>query len=121
MKSHLPGEDRVIASLGVTKSSVSEVTNAGLIVAPSPSSDVNEKGDAFARFRWEGVRTVYIALCLLLPVIAAVAWRLIPLSGSSAADPSVGETASHAPTVRGGAQVIRRGYAILFAGGVNDW
>ena len=41
---------------------------------------------------------MYIALCLLLPVIAAVAyWRLIPLSGSSAADPSVGETAIARP------------------------
>ena len=97
-ESDLTGEDRLISSLGATKSSVSEVTNAGRIVAPSPSSDVNEKGDAFAWFRWRGARTVYIALCLLLPVIAALAyWRLISLSGSSAADPPVGETAIARP------------------------
>jgi len=36
---------------------------------------------------------VYIALCLLLPVIAAMAyWRLNPSSGSGAANPPVGET-----------------------------
>jgi len=37
---------------------------------------------------------VYVALCLLLSVIAALAyWRLNPLSGSSAANTPVGETA----------------------------
>ena len=97
-ESDLPAEDRLISSLGATKSSISEVTNAGLIVAQSPSSDVNEKGDAFAWFRSGGARTVYIALCLLLPVIVALAyWRLKPLSGLSAADPPVGETAIARP------------------------
>jgi len=93
MESHLHGEDRAPASLGVAKSSVSDVTNAGLIVAPSSESSVNEKGAAFAWGRWVGARTVYIALCLLLPVIAALAyWRLNSLSGSNAADQPVRET-----------------------------
>ena len=87
----------VIASLGVAKSSVSDVTNAGRIVAPSPEPGVNEKG-AFAMGPLGGVRTVYIALCLLLPVIAALAyWRLNSLSGSNAADQPVGETAIARP------------------------
>jgi serine/threonine protein kinase len=87
------GEDRAPASPGATKSSVSAVTNAGLIVAPSPAPGVNEKGAAFAWVRWGDARAVYIALCLLLSVIAALAyWLLNTLSGSSAADPPVGDT-----------------------------
>jgi serine/threonine protein kinase len=97
-ESDLPTEDRAPATLGAAKSSVSDVTNAGMIAAPSPSPDVNEKGDAFAWFRWGGARIVYIALCLLLPVIAALAYfRLNSQSGSSAADPPVGETAIARP------------------------
>jgi serine/threonine protein kinase len=86
-------EGPVASALGATKSSTSEVTNAGRIVAPSPAPGVDEQGAAFAWFRLGGARTVYIALCLLLPVIAALAyWRLNPPSGSGAANPSVGET-----------------------------
>ena len=82
----------------MTKSSISDVTNAGRIVAPSSEPGVNEKGAAFAWSRWVGARTVYIALCLLLPVIAALAyWRLNSLSGSNAADQPVGETAIARP------------------------
>src|SRR5262249_29116125 len=93
MESGLLGEDLAAASFGATKSSISEVTNAGRIVAPSPAPGVDEQGAAFAWFRLGGARTVYIALCLLLLVIAALAyWRLNPLSGSSAANPPVGET-----------------------------
>jgi len=41
---------------------------------------------------------VYVALCILLSVIAALAyWRLNPLSGSGAADPRVGETVNARP------------------------
>jgi serine/threonine protein kinase len=98
MESDFLGEDRVIGSLGATKSSVSAVTNAGLIVAPSPAPGVKEKGAAFAWVRWGGARAVYIALCLLLSVIAALAyWLLNTLSGSSAADPAAGETAIARP------------------------
>jgi len=98
MESDFLGEDRVIGSLGATKSSVSAVTNAGLIVAPSPAPGVKEKGAAFAWVRWGGARGVYIALCLLLSVIAALAyWLLNTLSGSSAADTPVGETAIARP------------------------
>jgi serine/threonine protein kinase len=98
MESDFLGEDRVIGSLGATKSSVSAVTNAGLIIAPSPAPGVKEKGAAFAWVRLGGARAVYIALCLLLSVIAALAyWLLNTLSGSSAADTPVGETAITRP------------------------
>src|SRR5262245_57673332 len=88
-----PGEEPAASALRTTKSSASEVTNAGRIVAPSPSPGVDEQGAAFAWLSLGGARTVYIALCLLLPVIAALAyWRLNPPSGSVAANPPVGET-----------------------------
>jgi serine/threonine protein kinase len=91
-------EEPATGALGTTKSSASEVTNAGRIVTPSPAPAVNEQGAAFAWFRLGGARTVYVGLCLLLSVIAALAyWRLNPLSGSSAADPPVGETAIARP------------------------
>ena len=91
-------KSRVIGSLGATKSSASAVTNDGRIVVPSSAPGVNKKGASFAWFRLGGVRAVYIALCLLLSVIAALAyWRLNPMSGSSAADPPVGETAIARP------------------------
>jgi serine/threonine protein kinase len=91
-------EESATGALGATKSSASEVTNAGRIVAPSPAPGVNEQGAAFAWFRSGGARTGYVALCLLLSVIAALAyWRLNPLSGSNAADPPVGETAIARP------------------------
>jgi hypothetical protein len=86
-------EEPAASALAATKSSASEVTNAGGIVAPSPAPGVDEQGAAFAWFRLGRARTVYIALCLLLPVIAALAyWRLNPTSGSGAANPPVGET-----------------------------
>jgi hypothetical protein len=86
-------QEQATGALGATKSSASEVTNAGRIVAPSTAPGVDEQGAAFAWFRLGGARTMYVALCLLLPVIAALAyWRLNPLSGSSAADPPVGKT-----------------------------
>jgi serine/threonine protein kinase len=98
VESDRPGEDRMIGSLSATKSSASGVTNAGLIAAPSLATSVNEKGAAFAWVRWGGARAAYIALCLLLSVMAALAyWLLNSLSGSSAADPSVGETAIARP------------------------
>jgi hypothetical protein len=79
---HLSKEPATSA-LGATKSSTSEVTNAGGIVAPPPAPGVDKQGAAFAWFRLGGARTVYIALCLLLPVIAALAyWRFNPPSGS---------------------------------------
>jgi serine/threonine protein kinase len=91
-------EESVTSAPGATKSSASEVTNAGRIVAPSPAPGVDEQGAAFAWFRLGGARTVYVALCLLLSVIAALAyWRLNPLSGSGAADPRVGETVNARP------------------------
>ena len=41
---------------------------------------------------------MYVALCILLSVIAALAyWRLNPLSGSGAADPRLGETVNARP------------------------
>ena len=86
-------EEAATNALGATKSSASEVTNSGRIVAPSPAPGVDEQGAAFAWFRLGGARAVYIALCLLLPVIAALAyWRLNPPSGSGAANPPVGKT-----------------------------
>jgi serine/threonine protein kinase len=86
-------EESATNALGAAKSSASEVTNAGRIVTPSPAPGVDEQGAAFAWFRLGGARTVYIALCLLLPVIAALAyWRSNPSSGSGAANPLVGET-----------------------------
>ena len=86
-------EEPAASALGATKSSVFEVTNAGRIVAPSPAPGFDEQGAAFAWFRLGGARTVYIALLLLLPVIAALAyWRLNPSSGSGAATPPEGET-----------------------------
>ena len=98
MESDFLGEYRAPASLGATKSSASAVTNAGLIVAQSPAPGVNEKGAAFAWVRWGSARAVYIVLCLLLSVLAALAyWLLNTLSGSSAADPPVGETAITRP------------------------
>jgi len=91
MKSDLLGEDLATAGFGATNFSVSEATNAGRIVAPSPAPGDYEQGAPFARFRLGGARTVYIALCLLLPVIAALAyWRLNHLSGSSATVQPVG-------------------------------
>jgi len=88
-----PSEDPAPGALDATKSSVPEVTNAGRIIASSPASGGDERGAAFAWGRLGGARTVYIALCLLLPALAALAyWRLSPLSGSSAANPPVGET-----------------------------
>jgi hypothetical protein len=100
MESDLLGEDRVIASLGPTKSSVSDVTNAGWIVAPSPAPGVDEQGAgaAFAWLRSGSARTVGVALSLLLLVIAALAyWRLNPMSGSGEANPPAGETAGARP------------------------
>src|SRR5262249_12167211 len=91
-------EESVTSALGATKSSASEVITAGRIFAPSPAPGVDEQGAAFAWFRLGGARTVYVALCLLLSVIAALAyWRLNPLSGSGAANPPVGETAIARP------------------------
>ena len=85
-------EEPATNALGTTKAPAKEVTNAGRIVAPSPAPGVDEQGAAFAWFRSGAARTVYIALCLLLPVIAALAyWRLNPPSGSGAANPPVGE------------------------------
>src|SRR5262249_3880501 len=87
-------EEQATSALGATKSSASEVTNSGRILAPAAAPGVNWPGVAFAWFRLGGARTVYVALCLLLSVIAALAyWRLNPLSGSSAANTPVGETA----------------------------
>jgi serine/threonine protein kinase len=98
MESDFLGEYRAPASLGATKASASAVTNAGLIVAQSPAPGINEKGAAFAWVRWGSARAVYIILCLLLSVLAALAyWLLNTLSGSSAADPPVGETAITRP------------------------
>ncbi len=98
MERDLLGEDMAAADSYVAKSSVSSVTDAGGGVAPSAAPGVNEKGAAFEWFRWGGARTVYIALCLLLPVIAALAyWRSISLSGSSATDQPAGETAIARP------------------------
>src|SRR5262249_1952990 len=91
-------EEPAASALETTTSSASEVTNAGRIVAPSPAPGVDEQGAAFAWFRLGGSETVYVALCLLLSVIAALAyWRLNPLSGSGAANPQVGETANAHP------------------------
>jgi len=91
-------EESATSALGATKSSAYEVTNAGGIVAPSPAPGVDEQGAAFAWFRLGGARTAYVALCLLLSVIAALAyWRLNPLSGSGAAIPPVGETVNARP------------------------
>jgi hypothetical protein len=98
MEIDLLEKDLGTANSCAAKSSVSSVTNAGRVVAPSAAPGVNEKGAAFAWFRWGGARIVYIALCLLLPVIAALAyWRLISPSGSSAIDPPVGEPAIARP------------------------
>ncbi|HMB29299.1 MAG TPA: protein kinase [Blastocatellia bacterium] len=91
-------EESATSALGATKSPASEVTNAGRIVSPSPAPGVDDQGAAFAWSRLGGARTVYVALCLLLSVIAALAyWRLNPLSGSGAANPAVGETAIARP------------------------
>lgn len=92
VESALLSEDMTTTPLSATKSPVSEITNAGRIVAPSPAPGVDERGGAFAWPRLGGVWTVGIALSLLLLVIAGLAyWRLNPLSGSSAANPSAGE------------------------------
>jgi serine/threonine protein kinase len=109
-------EDPATNALGTTKSPASEVTNAGRIVAPSPAPGVDEQGAAFAWFRLGGARTVYIALCLLLPVIAALAyWRLNPSSGSGAANPPVEKTVVEA--MRYYLEVeLKRGRAELVAG-----
>jgi serine/threonine protein kinase len=91
-------EEAATSAPGATKSSASEVTNDGRIVAPSPAPGVDEQGAAFAWFRLGGSRTVYVALWILLLVIAALAyWRLNPLSGSGAADPRVRETVNARP------------------------
>jgi serine/threonine protein kinase len=91
-------EESVTSALGATKSPASEVTNAGRMVAPSPAPGVDDQGAAFAWSRLGGARTMYVALCLLLSVIAALAyWRLNPLSGSGAANPAVGETVNARP------------------------
>jgi serine/threonine protein kinase len=91
-------EEPAASALGTTKSSASEVTNAGRIVAPSPAPGVDEQGAAFAWFRLGGSRTMYVALYLLLLVIAALAyWRLNPLSGSGSANPRAGETVNARP------------------------
>jgi serine/threonine protein kinase len=82
-------------TLGATKSSASEVTNAGRIVVPSSAPGVDEQvaGAAFGWSRLRGGWAVCIAVSLLLPVIAALAyWRLNPVSGSSAANPSARKT-----------------------------
>jgi serine/threonine protein kinase len=93
MKSSSPSEEPVTIAHGSTKFSVSEVTNAGQIAAPSPAPGFGEHVAITARSRLGGARTVSIALCLLLPVIAAMAyWRLNRQPGSNSANPPVGET-----------------------------
>ena len=92
----IASEDLTTTPIGVTISSVSEATNAGRIVAPSPADGVNgqDTGADFAWLRSGGARAVGVSLSLLLLVIAALAyWRLNPLSGSGAAGTPVGEAA----------------------------
>jgi serine/threonine protein kinase len=88
MKSPSLSEEPVTIAHGSTKFSVSEVTNAGQIAVPSPTPAIA------ARSRLGGARTLSIALCLLLPVIAALAyWRLNRQPGSNSANPPVREAA----------------------------
>jgi Protein kinase domain len=86
IESALQDEEPAIFTPGATESLVSGVTNAGQVVVPSRVPGVDGQVAFAARSRLGGARTVGIALCLLLPVIAALAyWRLGHLSGSSAA------------------------------------
>jgi serine/threonine protein kinase len=98
MESTLVSEEPATVAHGATKSSVSEVTNAGRIALPSPAPGVDGQVAVAARSRLGGARTVRIAMCLLLPVIVALAyWRLNRLPDSSAANPLVGETITTRP------------------------
>jgi serine/threonine protein kinase len=84
---------------GATKFSVSEVTNAGQIAVPSPAPGFDEHVAVAARSRLGGARIVSIALCLLLPVIAALAyWRLNRQPGSNPVNPPVREAAITRPS-----------------------
>jgi hypothetical protein len=92
MEGAFPREDLATAGFSAAKYTVSNCDNAGWIDATSPALVVNEPGVAFARVRSGGARTVVLALCLLLLIVAALAyWRLNPLMGTSAADPSAGK------------------------------
>ncbi|HEU0184152.1 MAG TPA: protein kinase [Blastocatellia bacterium] len=73
-------------AINAAKSPVTEITNAGRVVAQSPGPGVDGRGaDAvFAWLRSGGGRTAGVVLSLLLPLIAALGyWRLHSLSGSS--------------------------------------
>ncbi len=86
-------EEPATAARDATKSSGLEATNAGRIALPSAAPGVDEQVAVAAWSRLGGARTACIALCLLLPVIAALAyWRLSRLPGSSVANPPAGET-----------------------------
>jgi serine/threonine protein kinase len=93
MESAPLSEEPVTIAHGATKSSVSEVTNAGQIAVPSQAPGVDGQVAVVAWSRLGGARTVCIALCLLLPVIVALTyWRSNRLPDSIAANPPVGET-----------------------------
>jgi serine/threonine protein kinase len=86
-------EEPVTIAHGATKFSVSGVTNAGQIAVPSPALGVDEHVAVTTWSRLGGARTVWIGLCLLLPVIAALAyWGLNRLPGSGSANPQAEET-----------------------------
>src|SRR5262245_47914821 len=98
MESALLSEEPATVAHGATKSSISEVTNAGGITLLSSAPGVDGQVAVAARSRLGGARTVRIALCLLLPVIVALAyWRLNRLPDLSAANPTVGETITTGP------------------------
>jgi serine/threonine protein kinase len=98
MESAPLSEEPVTIVHGATKFSVSEATNAGQIALPSSAPGVDGQVAVAARFRLGGARTVRIALCLLLPVIVALAyWRSNRLPDLSAANPPVGETITTRP------------------------
>jgi serine/threonine protein kinase len=91
-------EEPAIVAYGATKSSVSEVTNAGRIPLSSPAPGVDEQVAVAVPSRLGGARTVRIALYFLLPLIVALAyWRLSRLPDSNAANRPVGETITTRP------------------------